>query len=303
MTKWETARKRLSAHARLPAIAALALALSGCPIGWGPCFDFTTPSTLGAYSAPTTYDDSGAPTRLQVASVAMTCSRDPAANLAAMTAMVDRIIAERPDVDLILFGETILGWYFDATNPEAYQRSVAEALPGASSAAIAALASSRTVWIGYGFAESDGTALYNTFALFDRGGALRAKHRKSVLVPFLDDANGFGRGDPIATVVDVEGVRTSVSICADVHSAALAASIASADVDLVLSPMADAGVYDMAFWPPGPQYDAWVVTANRNGTEGATTYRGSILACDPAGKIRSYSSGADGYIVLDVGAY
>ena len=67
---------------------------------------------------------------LNVASVAMQCDKDPGKNLSKLQDFVDRICSENPDVELIVFGEMILGWYEDPENQRSYQESLAETIPG-----------------------------------------------------------------------------------------------------------------------------------------------------------------------------
>jgi hypothetical protein len=66
-------------------------------------FDFNT--FFGSFL----YNEKMAAKCLKVASTAMSCDRDPDVNRTRMVDTVETIIQEHPDVELLLFGEMILG--------------------------------------------------------------------------------------------------------------------------------------------------------------------------------------------------
>ncbi len=62
------------------------------------------------YSAGVTYDDANAPRHLSVAAVSLhPAHSDKAANLDSISVISQRILAAHPDVQVIVFGEMILG--------------------------------------------------------------------------------------------------------------------------------------------------------------------------------------------------
>ena len=110
----------------------------------------------------TTQTPFGSPARtLTVASVAMACDLDPAVNRVRIAERVARICADRPDVRLVHFGETILGWYFKMGETAAYHRRIAEPIPGPSVERLAAVAREHGVYLSFGMTERAGEAIHN----------------------------------------------------------------------------------------------------------------------------------------------
>lgn len=95
--------------------------------------------------------------------------------------MTAEIRAAHPRVRLVVFGEAALGLYHDATNPVAYQRSVAEPIPGPAIGSVGAIARRSGTAIALGLVESAGDTLYNAIVVVDSAGRLIAKHRKMLL--------------------------------------------------------------------------------------------------------------------------
>jgi hypothetical protein len=80
-----------------------------------PLFEFNT--------APVQWDDSAATVFLGIAAVCMECDRDPDVNRAAMEQYIETIKGDHPDVRLVLFSETNLGWYLDPDDPPGIRRA------------------------------------------------------------------------------------------------------------------------------------------------------------------------------------
>ena len=57
------------------------------------------------------YNERCAAKRLKIASVAMSCDRQPDVNRARIAGTIEAIMQANPDVELIFFGEMTLGWY------------------------------------------------------------------------------------------------------------------------------------------------------------------------------------------------
>jgi hypothetical protein len=87
---------------------------------------------FGSYlwRAPPRYDDSNATRLLNVAAVSFDVDLSPDVNRQKMVTFIDKIKTEMPDVRLILFPETILGYYYRPSKPFEYQKSIAESIPG-----------------------------------------------------------------------------------------------------------------------------------------------------------------------------
>lgn len=268
--------------------------------------------------APLVYDDSGATKTLHAASVCMRCSKDKADNLTDMEAMIDLIAADHPEIDLIVFGETILGWYCDPADPQGYQSGLAEPIPDPPDAVpvapadsalvrIAALADSYDIHIVFGIGELDGGQLYNTQVLLAPDGTVQAKHRKVHLID-TDEAGGFtpavrSTADPLSlTITDINGIRAAMLICADVSDYWLATQINERGVDLIIHSLAS---FEPAFTidAVSRQFNAWEIFANRCGQEADTDYAGNCYVADPAGTIRVGGEGGQRYEYAVVRVY
>jgi N-carbamoylputrescine amidase len=254
--------------------------------------------------APLEYDESGATRHLGVASVCLQCSKEKQENLSRMKQMIHKIMAEKPETELIVFGETTLGWYCNPDDPDNYQRNIAEPIPGPATDSISVLADTYDVHIVFGLGEINGCSLYNSQVLLDPDGAIRAVHRKYHLID-EDIRSGF---DPYpktpenVTVVDINGIRAGMIICADVSSFWLTEQLINRQVELVIHSLA-------SFEPEfridavARQFNAWVVFANRYGSEKDTFYEGNCTISDPAGTIRVGGSGQQRYEYYRIGVY
>jgi len=262
--------------------------------------------------APLVYDDSGATKTLHVAAVCMCCSKDKADNLTNMEAMIDLIVADHSEIDLIVFGETILGWYYDPADPQVYQWGLAEQIPDSppydtAVARIATKADTHNIHVVFGMGELDGGQLYNTQVLLAPDGTVQAKHRKVHLID-TDEAGGFtpalrSAADALSlTITDINGIHAAMLICADVSDYWLATEINERGVDLIIHSLAS---FEPAFTidAVSRQFNAWEIFANRCGQEADTDYAGNCYIADPAGTVRAGGEGAQRYEYTIVRVY
>ncbi|MCK5827970.1 hypothetical protein KAH43_05525, partial [Candidatus Bipolaricaulota bacterium] len=82
---------------------------------------------------------------LQVATVAMTPDLDPKVSRNRIRQIVEDTKRDHPDIRLILFGETILGWFYKNGETQEYHESIAEIVPGATTEFIGELAKAHDV--------------------------------------------------------------------------------------------------------------------------------------------------------------
>ena len=94
---------------------------------------------------------------LLVATVAMTPDKNPNISREKITKFILDIKITYPEIDLIVFGEVILGWYRAETSE--YHEQIAEIVPGATTALLATLAKVNNVNISFGMAEKLGSVL------------------------------------------------------------------------------------------------------------------------------------------------
>ncbi|MCP5061272.1 MAG: carbon-nitrogen hydrolase family protein [Ignavibacteriae bacterium] len=262
--------------------------------------DLLKPSFIELGGAELPYDDSGAKKYLNVAIVALDCELERETNVSNMESMIDRIMSEKPETELIVFGETITGWYYNEDNPKEYQRNVAESIPGNTTNRMSNLADNYNIHIIFGISEIDETTLYNSQVVLNPEGEIIAVHRKNRLF-LLDEESGF-TAIRNSQVINIKGIRAGLMICADSDNLWLTKKYLEEKVDLVIksnSTMDD--VYNFAIG--ARRFDAWVISANRSGKEGDSDYLGLIYIADPAGNIRAGGTGDNWYDFYQIKVY
>ncbi len=228
---------------------------------------------------------------LPVATVAMTPDLDSRANRDRMKQLIEETKRTYPDIRLILFGETILGWFYNKDQTREYHESIAETVPGDSTAFIADLARTHDMYVSFGLSEKDNGKLYNTQVLISPEGNILAKHRE-----FKIRNRVFTAGDGKLTLATIDGVKTAILICADARSLPLMRAIRRERVDLMLASLADYATSRRLNQLMGAFYDAWTVVANRYGEEGSILWHGLVTMTDPWARLRA--SGLDKQQVL-----
>ena len=247
------------------------------------CSDYDYYAPMECLTGTVNYDTTGADIYLNVASIAMQCDREPGINLDKICNYIDLICDEYPKVDILFFGEMILGWYEDPKDQKGYQASLAETIPGPATDTIAELAEEYGVYISFGMVQELEGDLYNAQVCISPDGDILDIHHKTYLTP-ADKEAGFVKGDRL-TVVDIKGVRTGIIICKDQENSVLTEEVVQNNCDLVLLSFADDIVED--FFGYGSdlsrKYNAWLLTSNRFGQEGPVFYHGEIRVSDPGG--------------------
>jgi predicted amidohydrolase len=232
----------------------------------------------------------------------MICSKDKEENIDRICRKAKEAKNIHPEAELILFGESVLGWYIDDENPEPYQRSIAETIPGPATDSIAIIAKSLGCHIGFGLTETSNGKLYNSFVLIDSDGEIVATHRKVNLAPedIIGGITPAAEHDSSVTMVQMNNINVGMIICADANGVWLTRELTDRQVEVVLHPMAsevpmfkiDAG---------SRQFNAWEVFANRYGKELDRNYSGTTFIADPAGSIRIGDSGKEGFYFYNIG--
>ncbi|MDF1573117.1 MAG: carbon-nitrogen hydrolase family protein [Bacteroidales bacterium] len=264
--------------------------------------DTIVQSLFDLSGAPLIYDNSNADRRLKVVAVSMVCSKDKGANLDRMCDKAKEAKNSHPEAELILFGESVLGWYIDDEHPEPYQRSIAETIPGPATDSVAIIAEKLGCHIGFGLTETNHGTLYNSFVLIDPDGEIVATHRKVNLAPedILGGITPAAEIDSSVTMVLINNIKVGMIICADANGVWLTRELTDRGVEVILHPMAsevpmfkiDAG---------SRQFNAWEVFANRYGEELGRQYSGTTFIADPSGCIRIGDSGKEGFYFYNIG--
>ncbi len=275
----------------------LLLTLSSCQKDW---LDY---SPIDMYSASIEYDDSNAPKHLNVAAVSIQASKtDKQQTLNTIKTMVEKIKSEHNDIQVIVFGEMILEWYWDETEKDAYQKAMSEPIPGTSTDFIKNLSVSNNVTIVFGMTELDQSSgkLYNSQVLIRPNGEL-VKYRKRNLNS-TDTENGISAGDELV-VTEIDGVRVALFICSDMQSNKITKEIADAKVDVILHSLTSTTDMNPNISYVGMQMNTWIVFANRFGTEGVFNYTGFTHIINPTGTICERATGNNVYVYRKLGIF
>ncbi len=264
--------------------------------------DTIVQSLFDLSGAPLIYDDSNASRHLKVVAVSMKCSKDKRENLKRICSKAIDAKNRHPGTELILFNESVLGWYIDDENPEPYQRSIAESIPGPATESISKIAKMLGCHIGFGLTENNNNKLFNSFVLIDSDGKIAATHRKVNLAPedIIGGISVAAEHDSSVTVVQINEIKVGMIICADANGVWLTRELTDRSVEVILHPMAsevpmfkiDAG---------SRQFNAWEVFANRYGEELGRQYSGTTFIADPSGSIRIGDSGKEGFYFYNIG--
>ncbi len=240
------------------------------------------------------YNEQATTKRLKVASVTMSCERDPTANRTKMVSMVDTIMQTNPDIELVLFGEMILGWY-------APGNMISEPISQKTLETLVYLTIKHTIYLCFGMSEIDGDCLYNAQVLLNPQGEIQAVHRKRHLKPFEKQAH-YQPGTVPVTITDIKGVKTGIVVCSDAASPRTMMELIRSCLDLILLSLADDS--DEEWFTAkfnARMYDAWVVTANRYGKENGSFWNGHMVISDPCGELRAVGQDREQYLIYDLG--
>jgi predicted amidohydrolase len=237
------------------------------------------------------YNETTAAKHLQVASVAMQCDPEPERNRARMAEWVAAVLCQHPDVDLILFGETILGWYARREGTQAYHQRIAETIPGETTRLASTLARENGVYLCFGMTEAHQGEIYNAQLLINPQGEIEAVHRKFHL---MESASIFKPGEIPATIVDISGIRTGIIVCSDIQSRVVQKALKKQKAALILGGLASPK--DPNFFISGmiaKLFDAWITIANRYGEEDGYFYDANMVISNPLGEIVQKSVGKE----------
>ncbi len=192
--------------------------------------------------------------------------------------------AAKKNAEIIVFPECALTGYCFSSLEESF--SVAEAVYGPSSRAIATLCRELNVYTIIGLIEKDGKKYYNTVALIGPKG-LVGKYRKLHL-PFLGIDRFINPGNRPLKVFDTEVGRIGMNICFDIRMPESARILALLGAESIMLP---------TNWPKGadlvPKYvinsrayenRVNVIAVNRVGKERGFEFIGQSKIVDYSGK-------------------
>ena len=243
------------------------------------------------------YRVSKASKHLNVATISMICDENPKKNIQKMTNFIEEIKENHPDVELIVFGETIHGWFFNFKKTAEYHHEIAESIPGEMTKTMSQLAIANNVYISFGINEKDKDKFYNSQVLIDPSGKITAVHRKRKMRESF-----FTPGDKPVTVTQIKGIKTGIVICYDVQSKEVNKALRKNKLDLIIHSLADDK--DPRWFGIGflsRSYDAWIINANRFGKEGGHYWNGFLTITNPLGKICISGKEKEQYLYYELG--
>lgn len=245
------------------------------------------------------YNEQAASKHLKVASVTMSCDRDPNLNRIKIANTLDAIAQAHPDVNLVIFGEMILGWYNPGEMPE-YHRRISEPISREALQVFASLATQHRIHLCFGMSEIDDGKLHNAQVLLTPQGEIQAVHRKWNLKPGEKSAN-YQPGSVPVTITDIKGVKTAIVICSDAASPRVMRELMRSRVDMIILSLADDRDDDLFMAKFNARmYDAWIVTANRYGGENGHFWNGHTVISDPCGKLRATGQDKEQFLVYEL---
>jgi len=245
------------------------------------------------------YNEQNAARHLKTASVTMSCDRDPVVNRLKIVNTVDRIKSDQPDIELVIFGELILGWYNPCDMPE-YHRDIAQRVTKETLQDLASLSLLHRIYLCFGMSEIDDGILYNAQVLLNPKGEIQAVHRKSNLKSSEITAN-FKSGSVPVTITDIKGLKTGIVICSDAANPRTMRELMRSHLDLIILSLADD--HDEDFFMArcnARMYDAWIVTANRYGDENGRFWDGHMVISDPLGRLRAVGQKREQHLVHEL---
>ncbi len=221
---------------------------------------------------------------------------DPNANCATMATIATR--ARDAGCDLIVFPElsdTGTDMQVIIDRASTWDSGPCESMRG--------VAANLNLAIACGLSERDGDRVFNTLAVIDSAGTLIAKYRKVHLFsadPVFEHEH-LSAGSAL-TLVQVGGFTLGLMLCYDIRFPEMARALALRGADVLIVPAA---------WP-FPRLEHWktltasraienqayLVAANRVGTDGPLTFCGTSRILDPWGTPLATASEIDETLVI-----
>jgi predicted amidohydrolase len=246
------------------------------------------------WKAPMKYDDNGATRTINVAAVSFEVNISPEVNRNKIVTFIEKIKTEQPEIRLILFPETILGYYYRSSNPSEYQNSIAETIPGITTDIISLKAIEHQIYVSFGMVEKSGEDIYNSQVLIDPNGNIISVYHKRYFTGW-DKENGFKVGNNF-TVDVIDNIKVATIICYDIHNLEINRKIHNSGAELVLHPVANTANTTNILFPKYKFTYTWHLSANRVGKEDDINYDGMLYLTSPGGEIIKMSIDKEYYI-------
>ena len=186
-------------------------------------------------------------------------------------------------IDLIVFPELFTCGY----NSGNYIKKSAENKSGKSFIVFSRLAKKFKIGISYGYAEKQGSKIYNSSQFIDFNGVSLHNHRKLILEASGYETKYFKSGN-LVEIFRYKGFKIATLICYDAEFPEIARIAATKGADLILVPTALSDRWDWVAEKMIPtrahENGIFLAYANHCGKEKKTSYLGSSFITSPNGK-------------------
>lgn len=234
---------------------------------------------------------------LVVASVALAPDKNPANSRKKIVSYIQNIKKAQPNVDLIFFGEVIIGCY-NSENKN-YHKEIAELIPDTTTNLLGQLAKENNVNISFGMVEKEGDNVYNSQVLINNNGVIANIQRKKNV-----RSEGFSPGQESISLVDIKGVKIGTVICFDIRSNETVSKARDNKADMIILSNADyLDNWDDNYFGYkyiAKQYNTWIVTSNRYGIEDKVKWDGHIEILNPFGDLLASGIMKEQFIVYNI---
>lgn len=201
--------------------------------------------------------------------------------------------AARQGAQLVCFAELAFEPFYPQEPATKQAPDLAEAIPGPTTEAFAALARQFGMVIVLNLFERDGDRTYDSSPVIDMDGSILGKTRM-VHVPdyaCFHEKGYYALGDLGAPVYQTAVGKIGVAICYDRHYPEYMRALALAGAELVVIPQAGAvdewpeGLFEAEMRVAAFQNGFFTVLCNRVGKEPKLEFSGESFVCDPEGKV------------------
>ncbi len=173
----------------------------------------------------------------------------------------------------------------------------AQPISGPATERLSAAAKRNRLWVVACFNEVDGSTLYNTAILFDRGGNIAGKYRK-VHLPREEWRQGITPGD-VYPVFETDFGTIAMQICYDYFFPEPEAAFALAGAEIIFAPTWGSTGKDRDGCVGGE--NMFRVRARDNGVYMVpSVFDGNSLVIDPLGRVLASSDGRTGVFMAEV---
>jgi 5-aminopentanamidase len=231
--------------------------------------------------------------------LALLQAASPASDVAAGLGMLDQALraAGALGARMLVAPEVFLPGY---NQPDIAEKAVDR--DGRWVEALAASCKTANCGVCVGYAERDGTRIFNAAIALNAKGQRLADYRKIQLYGAREKAI-YTPGHQYATF-DLEGHKAAILICCDVEFAPHVAHLAALGVTLILVPTANMVPFDHVARVTVPamaaNHGVAIVYANYCGTEGDLTYTGGSLIAAAEGSVVAQAGRGPAMLIVDM---